>query len=90
LRLLARGARTTGIVVGPSVPQFQLLLLSLPSRPCFAVGFVVFEVVTHEIGSVKPSWAVTKLTDERTWRPPWLKSSLEPVKREASSGTTPS
>ena len=46
---LARSATTAGSSLGPSTPQFQLRFASLAVAIVFAVGLVVFVVVTDQV-----------------------------------------
>ena len=78
-----------GSSLGPSTPQFQLWLSSMPSRLCSPLASLCLCSYDTRSRSVKPSWAVMKLTLAGGRRPWFGKMSLEPVRREASVATWP-
>jgi hypothetical protein len=85
----ARSARTAGSSVGPSAPQFQLMLSSLPSRLSSPLARLCFSSYETRSASVKPSWQVTKLT-VFVGRCPrdWYMSAL-PASRAATAPASP-
>src|ERR1700722_6652694 len=82
-----RRARTAGSVVRPSAPQFQDRLSSVPSRPSSPFAPLCLLLKETRSARVNPSCAVTKLTEATGLRPSLWYRSLEPVSREANSGS---
>ena len=76
-----RARAPPGSSVSPSMPQFQLLLSSTPSRlpsPLASLCFSLYETRSY---IVKPSWAVTKLMLFDGPRPiPWYMSMLPDIR----------
>src|SRR5262249_53403536 len=65
----SRSELTSGSSVGPSTPQFQLRLSSVPSRLSSRFASLCFSLYETRSASVKPSCAVTKLIDANGRRP---------------------
>ncbi|MNC46471.1 hypothetical protein D3C75_954930 [compost metagenome] len=58
-----RRAFTAGSSVGPSTPQFHDRLLSVPSWLFSSLSSLCLWLYDTRSRKVKPSWAVTKLTE---------------------------
>jgi hypothetical protein len=56
----------------------------------FAIGLLMFLIVGNRSLRLKPSWAVTRLTDDQGRRPRLLKRSPDAVILRANSGVMPS
>src|SRR5436309_13184517 len=61
--------------VGPSAPWFHERLFALPSWLFSPFASLCFSLYETRSFSVKPSWAVMKLTLAHGWRPPCWKQS---------------
>src|SRR3954471_1068016 len=85
----SRSAMIFGSSVGPSTPQFQLLLSSAPSLLFSPLASLCLWSYDTRSCSVKPSWHVTKLM--LAWGRRLLHSyrSLLPLNRVANSGSIP-
>src|SRR4051812_13099244 len=68
-RWRARSALTSGSSVGPSTPQFQDRLSSVPSRLSSLLASLCFSLYETRSLSVNPSCAVMKLIDANGLRP---------------------
>src|SRR4029077_13703072 len=83
----ARSALMAGSSVGPSTPQFQERLSSVPSLFSSPFASLCFSLYDTRSRSVKPSWAVMKLIDANGRRPSVWYRCDEPPKRDAKSRT---
>src|SRR5947207_13769188 len=69
--------------VGPSTPQFQLLLSLAPSRFCSPLSSLCFSLYETRSFSEKPSWQVTKFTLASASRCLWPYTSGLPTSLSA-------